>query len=257
VVDPGNAVLPNSANQALDATHAKLCKFSGAENGELQRVLGSFRRLIDRAASTTRAPRERREELGHSSSGSLESGLKVLSLDGGGVKGLFSIIVLEHLMEGVRQIDAPHATDPLKPCDYFDLIGGTSTGGLLAVMLGRLRMDVRDCEQAYRELSSKIFKKTIWTFPGKMSLDALWGKPWYSGENLEAAIKTILSRRISISEEARLEAHGVRKEDAPLKAPEGAGSRCFVCALAEGQRQTERLRSYEAVAGVGGPDCSI
>jgi patatin-like phospholipase/acyl hydrolase len=27
-----------------------------------------------------------------------------------------------------------------KPCDYFDLIGGTSTGGLIAIMLGLLGM---------------------------------------------------------------------------------------------------------------------
>jgi patatin-like phospholipase/acyl hydrolase len=26
------------------------------------------------------------------------------------------------------------------PCEYFDLIGGTNTGGLIAIMLGRLRM---------------------------------------------------------------------------------------------------------------------
>ncbi|KAK7428979.1 hypothetical protein QQZ08_004491 [Neonectria magnoliae] len=46
-----------------------------------------------------------------------------------------------------------------KPCDYFDMICGTSTGGLIAIMLGRLRMTVDECITAYTSLSDKVFEK--------------------------------------------------------------------------------------------------
>lgn len=63
---------------------------------------------------------------------------RILSLDGGGVRGLSSLLVLRQIMEEIqRQTDAQETP---RPCDYFDLIGGTSTGGLIAIMLGRLRM---------------------------------------------------------------------------------------------------------------------
>jgi patatin-like phospholipase/acyl hydrolase len=51
------------------------------------------------------------------------SDLRLLALDGGGVRGLSALMILEQLMEAVD----PDA--PLKPCDYFNMIGGTSTGG--------------------------------------------------------------------------------------------------------------------------------
>jgi hypothetical protein len=51
------------------------------------------------------------------------SDLRLLALDGGGVRGLSALMILEKLMETVNP-DAPP-----KPCDYFDMIGGTSTGG--------------------------------------------------------------------------------------------------------------------------------
>jgi patatin-like phospholipase/acyl hydrolase len=47
----------------------------------------------------------------------------LLSLDGGGVRGLSSLQILKQLMKTVDPKSPP------KPCDYFDLIGGTSTGG--------------------------------------------------------------------------------------------------------------------------------
>jgi hypothetical protein len=49
--------------------------------------------------------------------------------------------------------------NPPKPCDYFDMIGGTSTGGLIAIMLGRLQMTVDDCITAYTSMFDRIFEK--------------------------------------------------------------------------------------------------
>ncbi|KAJ4985107.1 hypothetical protein SVAN01_09410 [Stagonosporopsis vannaccii] len=48
--------------------------------------------------------------------------LHLLALEGGGVRGVSALIILAQLMEAVD----PDATP--KPYDYFDLIGGTSTG---------------------------------------------------------------------------------------------------------------------------------
>lgn len=53
--------------------------------------------------------------------------LRLLSLDGGGVRGLSSLMVLDDLMESIAQEEKrlgrrPNSdTAALKPCDYFDL----------------------------------------------------------------------------------------------------------------------------------------
>jgi len=62
---------------------------------------------------------------------------RILSLDGGGVRGLSSLLILRNIME---EIARQNSTTEARPCEYFDLIGGTGTGGLIAIMLGRLRM---------------------------------------------------------------------------------------------------------------------
>ena len=63
---------------------------------------------------------------------------RVLCLDGGGVRGLSSLLILRDIMEDIESRTSADATP--KPCEYFDLIGGTSTGGLIAIMLGLLGM---------------------------------------------------------------------------------------------------------------------
>lgn len=65
--------------------------------------------------------------------------------------------------------------DPPKPCDHFDLIGGTSTGGIIAILLGRLRLSVADALAAYDSVASKAFVPRLLYTPtgGKYKADSL------------------------------------------------------------------------------------
>ncbi|CAE6479838.1 unnamed protein product [Rhizoctonia solani] len=85
----------------------------------------------------------------------MSRGSRILSLDGGGVRGYSALILLEAFMLRVK---LHYGTEEdILPADFFDLIIGTSTGGIMALMLGRMRMSVADCIKAYQTLSCKIF----------------------------------------------------------------------------------------------------
>jgi len=61
------------------------------------------------------------------------SGISILSLDGGGVRGLSYLLILRKIMAQLRlKLGLDDDDDELRPCDFFDLICGTSTGGLIA-----------------------------------------------------------------------------------------------------------------------------
>ncbi|KAJ7302635.1 hypothetical protein DFH08DRAFT_826380 [Mycena albidolilacea] len=45
------------------------------------------------------------------------------------------------------------------PCEYFDLIGRRSTGGLISLVLGRLRMPVKTAIEAYNNLAQDVCSK--------------------------------------------------------------------------------------------------
>jgi patatin-like phospholipase/acyl hydrolase len=57
------------------------------------------------------------------------TGLCLLSLDGGGVRGLSSLYILKGLMARLNYRRQSDGLARVKPCEVFDLIGGTSTGG--------------------------------------------------------------------------------------------------------------------------------
>ncbi|KAK6810428.1 hypothetical protein RU639_013809 [Aspergillus parasiticus] len=115
--------------------------------------------------------------------------LRILSLDGGGIRGISSLLILGNIMEKIRDEIRKQACDDggLKPTprpyEYFDLIGGTSTGGIIAIMLGKLGMTVDECLRAYRKVAQQAFT------PKKGSLLPAPPTGAFSAKALEAAIR--------------------------------------------------------------------
>lgn len=81
---------------------------------------------------------------------------RILALDGGGVRGILTLGYLEHIEDLLR---ARYGNDPnFRLCEYFDLIGGTSTGAILASGLA-LGKSVAELKTLYRDLAAKTFKR--------------------------------------------------------------------------------------------------
>jgi Patatin-like phospholipase len=125
----------------------------------------------------------------------------ILTLDGGGIRGYSSLLILKQLMTEVAKWEnfyeaqekpghrLVYHEDQLQPCLYFDFMYGTSTGGLIATMLGRLRMTVPLCLEIYKGVGNELFGK-------KRSRVPLATK--YDHEPLEKAVRDIVQKHCPI-----------------------------------------------------------
>ncbi|KAF8673339.1 hypothetical protein HU200_048899 [Digitaria exilis] len=132
--------------------------------------------------------------------------LTVLSIDGGGIRGLIPATILARLEAQLQEKDGPDA----RIADYFDVIAGTSTGGLIAAMLSAPIKDEND--HVEEELSKKrpftaehiiqfyldngpdIFPQAqadMW-HTTKNALKKVWGGPKYDGKFLHKKIDEII-----------------------------------------------------------------
>lgn len=73
-----------------------------------------------------------------------KQGLRILAMDGGGMKGLATVRILKEIENGTGK----------RIHEMFDLICGTSTGGMLAVALGIKLMSLEQCEDIYKNLGN-------------------------------------------------------------------------------------------------------
>jgi len=107
---------------------------------------------------------------------------RILSLDGGGIKGAFTASVLTAIED---EIKAPVG-------DYFDLIAGTSTGGILALGLG-YRIPAETIRNFYRDMGPTIFPTT-----GRLGLRGLFRQLFttkHSHQDLRDALVQVFQNR--------------------------------------------------------------
>jgi patatin-like phospholipase/acyl hydrolase len=96
---------------------------------------------------------------------------QILSLDGGGLKGLFTAAFLANW-------EAENAT---RVVDHFDLIAGTSTGGIIALGLG-LGFSAEEIKNLYLEKAEQIFPTTLFG-PTRQ-----WFSEKYTADGLDRAL---------------------------------------------------------------------
>src|ERR1019366_7887011 len=109
---------------------------------------------------------------------------KILSLDGGGIRGALTLGYLKKLEDGLKA-KIPDQPD-FRLCDYFDLIGGTSTGSIIAASLA-IGKTVDEITKLYMDLGGKIFgEKRNWWNPMETMK---WLKANYSYKAMEDGLK--------------------------------------------------------------------
>lgn len=106
---------------------------------------------------------------------------RILALDGGGIRGAVTCGILEKIEADIQAKEG----EDTRLCDYFDLIGGTSTGSIIAAGLA-IGMSAKDIKDKYLELGGDIFGKK-----------RDWWKPWETWKFLKAGYDhSVLEKRL-------------------------------------------------------------
>lgn len=86
-----------------------------------------------------------------------QRGLRILTLDGGGSRGMVAVTALAALVEA--------AGGGAEICDSFDLLGGTSTGAIISFLVGLRQESSSEAVERYNQLIKQIFVKSSFAAP--------------------------------------------------------------------------------------------
>ncbi|KAK7132118.1 hypothetical protein R3I93_018616 [Phoxinus phoxinus] len=111
-------------------------------------------------------------------------GVRVLSIDGGGTKGLVPLQVLKQL----------EAQTGKRVYQLFDYICGVSTGAVLAFMLGLAHISLDECEEMYHRFGTDVFRQNPLVGTVKMG----WTHSYYNTETWEMILREKMGEEILI-----------------------------------------------------------
>ncbi|ESW28808.1 hypothetical protein PHAVU_002G019800 [Phaseolus vulgaris] len=119
--------------------------------------------------------------------------ITVLSIDGGGIRGIIPGVVLAYLESELQELDGDNA----RLADYFDVMTGTSTGGLVASMLAapdpkannRPLFSAKDIVPFYLKNSPQIFPQKRGIFTPLVNIGKALMGPKYDGKYLHELIR--------------------------------------------------------------------
>lgn len=109
---------------------------------------------------------------------------RVLALDGGGVKGVLTLGMLKVLEDELRRRAGDAASFRLS--DYYDLIGGTSTGAIIASALA-LGLNVEEIIELYMRIGPEVF--------GRTAGDGVLLQSKFESKKLRRALQTVLANK--------------------------------------------------------------
>ncbi|XP_034390924.1 calcium-independent phospholipase A2-gamma-like isoform X3 [Cyclopterus lumpus] len=111
-------------------------------------------------------------------------GIRILTIDGGGLRGLVALQTL-HKLEALTG----------KPIyKLFDYICGVSTGAILGFMLGVFQIPLDECDDLYRKLGSDVFKQNVIVGTVKMG----WNHAFYDSEAWENILREKMGSQLLV-----------------------------------------------------------
>ncbi|KAK6052583.1 phospholipase, patatin family [Cooperia oncophora] len=118
-------------------------------------------------------------------------GVNLLSIDGGGTRGMMGLEVLEQ----IERISGKRV------CELFDHVVGVSTGSIISSLLIGKGYSVEECRGVYMDVSKKLFSQSRLTGVSGV----VWNHSYYDTKKWMSMLKEVIGEDLTLIETSKME----------------------------------------------------